>query len=72
MSARKPLSGLSADSPKAGVSKPYVEPALAGDNKAFDFSRELFTTSIQHRPLLEGMLRTSLCEEVWGTYHPDV
>ena len=36
MSARKPLSRLSADSPEAGVSKPYVEPALAGDNKAFD------------------------------------
>lgn len=38
-------SGLSADNPGAGVNKPYVEPALAGDNKAFDFSRELFTVS---------------------------
>ena len=36
-------SGLSADNSGAGVNKPYVEPALAGDNKAFDFSRELFT-----------------------------
>ena len=36
-------SGLSADSPGAGVNKLHVEPALAGDNKAFDFSRELFT-----------------------------
>ena len=36
-------SGLSADNPGAGVNKPYVEPALAGDNKAFDLSRELFT-----------------------------
>ena len=37
-------SGLSADNSGAGVNKPYVEPALAGDNKAFDFSRELFTS----------------------------
>ena len=36
-------SGLSADNPGAGVNKPYVEPAFAGDNKAFDLSRELFT-----------------------------
>lgn len=34
---------MSADNPGAGVNKPYVEPALAGDNEAFDFSRELFT-----------------------------
>lgn len=39
-------SGLSADNPGAGVNKPYVEPALAGDNKAFDFSRELFTLKL--------------------------
>ena len=36
---------MSADNPGAGVNKPYVEPALAGDNKAFDFSRELFTST---------------------------
>jgi len=43
---------LSADNPGAGVNKPYVEPALAGDNKAFDFSRELFT----HEALAERAL----------------
>lgn len=37
-------SGLSA--PGAGENKPDVEPALAGDNKAFECSRELFTRCI--------------------------
>ena len=34
--AKSATSGLSADNPGAGVNKPYVEPAFAGDNKAFD------------------------------------
>ena len=41
---------MSADNPGAGVNKPYVEPALAGDNKAFDFSRELFTEDYEFVP----------------------
>ena len=44
---------MSADNPGAGVNKPYVEPALAGDNKAFDFSRELFTSNAEQGGLPE-------------------
>ena len=40
---------MSADNPGAGVNKPYVEPAFAGDNKAFDLSRELFTSVAQSK-----------------------
>lgn len=47
-------SGLSADNSGTGVNKPYVEPALAGDNKAFDFSRELFTKAKRGLVLAHG------------------
>ena len=52
-------SGLSADNPGAGVNKPYVEPALAGDNKAFDFSRELFTDCGTNVGILRNPRRTA-------------